>query len=143
MRFWDSSAIVPLLAPEAATEAMRVAYEQDSGLVVWWATEVECVSAVSKRERVTGSGELTGPALDRLRELQADWVEIEPADSVRRTALRLLRTHALTAADAFQLAAALIAAGDDPATLELVTLDDRLREAARREGFRVTPQQQV
>lgn len=141
MRFWDSSAVVPLLAPEAETGVVRDAYEEDRGLVVWWATEVECVSAVAKRERVSDSGELTGPALERLDELRADWVEIEPGDALRRTARRLLRTHSLTAADAFQLAAALAASGDDPATLELVTLDDRLAGAARREGFRVLPQQ--
>jgi len=40
-------------------------------------------------------------------------------------------------ADAFQLAAALPAAEGHPASLIVVTLDDRLGLAARREGFRV------
>jgi hypothetical protein len=89
------------------------------------------------------SAEVTSAALDRLDELRAEWDEIEPTESIRRTARRLLRTHPLRAADALQLAAALNAAGDDPASLDVVTLDYRLVDAARREGFRVLPQQQV
>lgn len=142
MRFWDSSAVTPLLVSEYATEALLDAYGADPGLVVWWGTEVECVSAISRRERMAEPAEVTS-ALDRLDELRAEWDEIEPTESIRRTARRLLRTHPLRAADALQLAAALNAAGDDPASLDVVTLDYRLVDAARREGFRVVPQQQV
>jgi predicted nucleic acid-binding protein len=45
--------------------------------------------------------------------------------------------HPLRAADALQLGAALFAADGDPQSLELVTLDRRLADAARREGFPV------
>jgi hypothetical protein len=45
--------------------------------------------------------------------------------------------HPLRAADSLQLAAAIIAAEREPTTLEFVSLDDRLGEAASREGFRV------
>jgi hypothetical protein len=38
-----------------------------------------------------------------------------------------------------QLAAALLACEDDPGRLPIVTLDDRLAEAATREGFTVLP----
>jgi hypothetical protein len=48
-----------------------------------------------------------------------------------------LRVHPLRAADALQLAAAFIAAERRPSSLELVTLDDRLAVAARKEGFAV------
>lgn len=41
----------------------------------------------------------------------------------------------LRAADALQLAAALAAAENNPSALSIVTLDDRLAEAAEREGF--------
>jgi hypothetical protein len=54
-------------------------------------------------------------------------------------ALRLLRNHPLRAADALQLAAALIASEETPQTLEFICLDDRLALAARREGFTVIP----
>ncbi len=48
---------------------------------------------------------------------------------------RFLRVHPLRAADALQLAAAFAAAERRPASLEMVTLDDRLADAARKEGF--------
>jgi len=57
--------------------------------------------------------------------------------SVRSEAERVVETHPLRAADALQLGAALVAADGEPETLELVTLDRRLAEAAVREGFPV------
>ncbi|MGH7567607.1 MAG: hypothetical protein ACREL9_01365 [Gemmatimonadales bacterium] len=65
------------------------------------------------------------------------WQEILAGDAVRMTAQRLLRVHPVRAGDALQLAAAIIAAGHEPATLEFVSLDARLNEAASREGFPV------
>ncbi len=44
-------------------------------------------------------------------------------------------THPLRAADALQLGAAIVAADGDTASLEFVTLDRRLADAALREGF--------
>ena len=41
----------------------------------------------------------------------------------------------ITAADSLQLAAAFVAAERRPASLEVITLDDRLGAAARKEGF--------
>jgi hypothetical protein len=43
--------------------------------------------------------------------------------------------HRLRAVDALQLASATVAAERRPASLTLVTLDDRLEAAARKEGF--------
>jgi hypothetical protein len=43
--------------------------------------------------------------------------------------------HPLRAADALQLAAAYAAAEQRPASLDMVTLDERLAIAARNEGF--------
>ena len=60
-----------------------------------------------------------------------------PSNPIRNTAERLLRTHPLRAADSLQLAAAIIAAENDPPTLQFVTLDQQLAAAARREGFEV------
>ncbi|MGH9222090.1 MAG: hypothetical protein ACRD1W_22465, partial [Vicinamibacterales bacterium] len=65
-------------------------------------------------------------------------IEIEPRDEIRELARRLLRVHPLRTADAMQLGAAHLAAERRPATLELVTLDDRLRAAAVKEGFILT-----
>jgi predicted nucleic acid-binding protein len=138
VRYWDSSAIVPLLVSERTSPAVLEAVEQDPQIVVWWATEVECISAITRRER---DGALdasdVAAAADRLGALAASWRAVEPITQVRQTAIRLLRTHPLRAADALQLAAALMAAGGSPGALPFVTLDDRLVLAAQREGFPV------
>jgi predicted nucleic acid-binding protein len=138
MRFWDSSAIVPLLVAEPASAAAMAEYERDREIVVWWATEVECVSALARLER---EGSLDGPAmvdaLERLGALAQAWQEAQPIVRIRQTAIRMLRVHGLRGADALQLGAALAVAEDQPASLRVVTLDDRLALAAEREGFRV------
>jgi predicted nucleic acid-binding protein len=138
MRFWDSSAVVPLLVDESASQGVLDAYVRDPEVVVWWATEVECVSALARLER---EGKVAGPALgaalDRLDQLALAWHEVQPITRIRQVAIRLLRVHALRSADAFQLAAATTAAEDEPNTLLFVTLDLALAGAAEREGFRV------
>ena len=76
-------------------------------------------------------------ALKRLDLLARSWQEVQPLDSLRESARRFLRAHDLKAADALQLAAAVMAAEQRPKTLEFVCLDERLRLAAQREGFPV------
>jgi uncharacterized protein len=138
MRFWDSSALVPLVLSESASGPVLAEYESDPAVVVWWATPVECASAVCRLER---DGQLAAAdataALARLQRLAGSWHTIEAVERVRILSLRLLRVHPLRAADALQLAAAHLAAEDHPATLPLVTLDERLALAADREGFPV------
>lgn len=138
MRFWDSSALVPLLVQEASSGDMLALYEDDPEILVWWSTSVECVSALTRLEREDSlASDGVAAALERLDAIAAAWREVLPVAAARRTAIRLLRVHALRAADALQLAAAVIASESHPATLPLVTLDDRLAAAAEREGFRV------
>jgi uncharacterized protein len=138
MKFWDASAIVPLLVDEAPREVLLTLLERDPVMLVWWGSPVECASAVARRERAgaLAFAEATG-VLERLRTLAGGWQEVLPSEPVRNAAQRLLRVHPLRAADSLQLAAAIVAAEGDPATLEFVGLDDRLNEAAAREGFRV------
>lgn len=139
MRFWDSSALVPLCVEEPATETLQALAQQDADIVVWWTTPVECDSALARLER---DGALTAAAaveaFSRRDLLAASWTAIEPQDEIREVARRLLRVHQLRAADALQLAAAYLAAERRPPTLEIVTLDDRLRQAAGKEGFVLT-----
>lgn len=139
MRFWDASAVVPLLVREPASGALRRLVDEDPELVVWWGTPVECASGLARlrREGVIDAGEETRVLL-ALAELRESWIEVQPTLPLRATAQRLLRTHALRAADAHQLAAALVWAGR-PRGDVLVTLDERLAEAARLEGFTVSP----
>jgi uncharacterized protein len=107
-------------------------------MAVWWGSRVECASALNrlKRDDALGNSGLV-QALGDLDALAASWFEIQPSEQVRVRALRLLRVHPLRAADALQLAAALIAAGEEPAGLAFVTSDERLQEAAAKEGFTI------
>jgi predicted nucleic acid-binding protein len=132
MKFWDSSAIVPLLVEQPGTDVMQALAAADPMVLVWWGTAVECGSALARLERqMTLDRGLARNAFDRLTQLAASWQEIEAGDLVRETAIRLLR------ADSLQLAAAFVAAEGRPPTLEFITLDDCLAFAAQKEGFPV------
>jgi predicted nucleic acid-binding protein len=138
MRFWDSSAILPLLVPEARTDPLARLMREDAATAVWWATPVECASALARLER---EGRLTaadwGVVTARLNAAARGWTEVPPIDRVRDQAIRILRLHPLRAPDALQLAAALVLADFEPRTLPFVTLDAHLGAAAGREGFEV------
>ena len=140
MKFWDSSAIIPLCLKEQMSEAVKRLSKADEDIVVWWTARVECLSALSKRRR---EGVLNTDAELKAREilsaLSAEWSEIQPTELVRQRAERLLSIHPLRSADAFQLAAALIWSEESPQGLEIVCLDMNLREAAHKEGFSVLP----
>lgn len=141
MRFWDSSALVPLLLREPMTAAMAELLEADPEIAAWWATPVECASAAARlrREGTLDIGE-EGRVLDTIDLLRASYHEILAGADLQRSAMRLLRVHALRAADALQLAAAVTWAGSSPFEgAQLVTLDERLAEAATLEGFQVLP----
>lgn len=136
MKFWDSSAIVALLVDESSHVFVQREFELDPAMTVWWATRVEVISALARRERDQSTDAAsTRIAFDQLRKLGEEWHEVLPTRVLRNAAERMLRVHVLRAADAFQLAAALTVADDDPSTLEFVSLDQRLKDAAAREGF--------
>jgi uncharacterized protein len=136
MRFWDSSAIMPLLVSEPETQARASLLKDDPRLVIWWGSRVECASALNRlcREQSIDEKGLS-QALGNLEAFCESCVEIVPSEEVRRRAVRLLRVHPLRAADALQLAAALVAASEDPSSLPLVTSDGQLKQAAEKEGF--------
>jgi predicted nucleic acid-binding protein len=140
MRFWDSSAIIPLCLKETTSEAIKGLMKGDEDVVVWWTTQVECVSALSRRRReeVLSPGD-EAKARTVLSAIGTAWSEVQPTETVRLRAERLLSIHPLRAADALQLAAALIWAQETPRGLEFVCLDQNLREAALKEGFSIQP----
>lgn len=138
VRFWDASALVPLCLDQPATARALQLHAEDPELVVWWGTPIECASAIARLHRdglLTAAEEAQARSL--LSALKASWFEVQPGDTVREQALRILRIHALRAADALQLAAALEWGGSPPEG-QLVTFDERLGAAAQREGF-ITP----
>ena len=138
MRFWDSSALAPLVIAEQTSREMTGLLRADGDIATWWATRVEVASAVARqaREGLLGPSQHAA-ALGRLGLLAAGWSEVSPTEQLRDTAARLLRTHPLRAADALQLAAAVVAAEHRPEALPFVTLDQRLADAAGVEGFQV------
>ena len=140
MRFWDSSAIIPLCLKEKASEAVKGLMKDDEDIVVWWTTYIECLSALSRRQRegVLTSGDAT-KARAVLSALAAAWSEVQPTELVRLRAERLLSIHPLRAADALQLAAALVWAQETPRGLDFVCLDQNLRESSLKEGFFIKP----
>ncbi len=135
MKFWDSSAIIPLLAEEVYSEELRRLYTEDSEITVWWGTLIETVSAVARLERESGT-RLT-PLIHNLQEFSKSWAVVQPSDRIRNTAVRLLRTHPLRAADATQLAAAIALSQDGLNHTEFVSRDARLSAAAEIEGFTI------
>lgn len=138
MIFWDTSAIVPLLVQESDTVRREADLRAEAAPVVWWGTRLECVSALARLERESAiSPDSLGEAFARLEALAALWHVIRPADLVPVRAERLLRIHPLRAADALQLAAALVAVSEDPRGSTFLTSDLRLASAAEREGFHV------
>jgi predicted nucleic acid-binding protein len=140
MRFWDSSAIVPLCFREPASDAVRRIARADEDMVVWWASRTECISAMARRRREgLLSSEADHEARAILSLLSGQWSEVQPTEIVRERAERLLAVHPLRAADGLQLAAALVWAEESPRGLEVVCLDRNLSDAALREGFTVLP----
>jgi uncharacterized protein len=139
MRFWDSSALVGLLVEEGPTSALRRALDSDPDQTVWCLASVEIASALARRLREGFKAAHEDRFRSEWKELADYWREIASVETVRARALRLLNVHPLRAGDALQLASALIACEDRPETLPFVCLDDRLRDAARREGFPVVP----
>ena len=136
MRYWDSSAIVPLLVDESNTAQCEAWLRGDPQIATWWLSKVECASTLNRLRRhgsLSASGIRT--ALADLEALAKTFVEIQPNDVVRTVASRLLRIHPLRAADVLQLASAVLAAGEERGGLEFVSYDTRLTAAADIEGF--------
>lgn len=135
MKFWDTSAVVPLLVSEPNSTAVIERLRADPIGTYSWLTPTELTSALARRERegsLTRSG--TAELERRAERLLASWAQVELSDRVRRTARRLLHAYPLRSADALQLASA-IELSLEAGTVEFMTLDQRLSDAAWREGL--------
>jgi predicted nucleic acid-binding protein len=105
VKFWDASAVVPLLLPEHTSDALLTLYEEDPAIAAWWGTRVECASAIERRGRFQANPpvETRQEAYSRLAELASSWEEVQPEEDIRARATRLLAMYDLRAADALQL----------------------------------------
>ena len=136
MKFWDTSALAPLLWDEQDSTTRSKELNNDPILVVWWATAVEIESALFRRLAKGEIDELNeSHARARFAALAQSWIEIQPTGSVREMARRLIRVHGLLTADSFQLAAALVACGNRPKEQTFLSGDTLLKKAASKEGF--------
>ena len=141
MRYWDASALVPLIIEEPSTELVRGWLEADSGVVTWVWTRVEITGAVERRARAGAlSRAQRRQVLDRLNEFASTWDEVIEVLAVRSRASLLLARHPLRAADAGQLGAALLLQDQlGGGSLPFACLDDRLSGAAELEGLTPLP----
>ena len=134
--FWDTSGVVPLCCYQAQTAQANMAARIHKKQIVWWATIVEAIGSLNRlvREGYLRPTE-SKQALQRLEYLRSRWHEIQPTGEVRDLAERLLTIHTLRAADALQLAAALVWCGNRPRGRYFIGADTGLSEAAEKEGF--------
>lgn len=140
MAFWDASAIVPLCCSQTATAQGRRLRRDLRRMVVWWGTPLEARSAFARlvREgRLTAEERVTAVRL--LGQLRRAWDEILPTERVRSLAEDLPDSHGLRAADAAQLAAALVWCRERPKQQPFVCFDERLKTTATALGFSVRP----
>jgi predicted nucleic acid-binding protein len=136
--FWDASAIVLLCCLQPQTQAARQARRLFPQLVTWWATSVECNSALRRLERFQElTARETQQAFQELDRLRLRWTEVAPLEEVRSLAERLLGSYPLRAADSLQLAAALTWCNRHPRGKTFVSGDEKLLEAAEKEGFNI------
>jgi len=138
--FWDTSGIALLCTHQPKTgDARRIAL-RCRRMVMWWGAPVEAKSAffrLFRQHELTQIGLTQASA--RLAKLRQSMDEIQPTQEVRELADSMLERHALRAADAFQLAAALVLCHEHPRGRLFVCFDRRLLEAADRCGFSVLP----
>jgi hypothetical protein len=136
--YWDTSAIVPLLLAEAGTEQRSQQLRTCPEMITWWGTRLECISALCRRKREASIDPIAFEhGINRLDALSEQWIQVSPSPALAARAERLLRIHPLRAADAMQLAAALVALQEQTSDTAFYTADNRLAVAASLEKFTV------
>ncbi len=139
MRYWDASALVPLVVAEPRSPLARAWLSDDDHIVTWAWTQTEITSAIERRTRDgTLSREQRRETLRRFDALAESWDEITDVLPVRARANALLARHPLRAADAGQLGAALLIQEQMAGVLTFVCLDSSLAWAAEREQLAIT-----
>jgi len=96
VRFWDSSAVVPLVVREENSDRVRTWVEDDEDMVVRTLTEVEVRSALSRmaREGRLGPDDLLQVTLDA-DDLLRQFHTVESLSAVKNRAKRPLMLHPL------------------------------------------------
>ena len=138
MRYRHTSALAPPLVAEATSDVVRSWLGEDCVIATWAWTCVEIASAVERRTREGDlSREQRRAVMSRLDGFSATWHEVVEVLAARSRAASVPTRHPLRAADAAQLGAALHVQDQLGAPLQFVSLDQRLTEAAEREGLTI------
>ena len=138
MRYWDASALVPVVVAETDSGQVRSWLSEDDHIVTWAWTRTEITSAIERRAREGSlSRHQRRQVLARLDAFAGSWDEVTDVLAVRTRANALLARHPLRAADAGQLGAALLIQEQLAGVLTFVCLDHRLSSAAELESLRV------
>ena len=138
MRYWDASALVPLIVAEPDSDRVRGWLAEDDHIITWVWTRTEITGAIERRTREgLLSRRQRREVLDRFGALADRWDEVTEVLAVRSRAEALLARHPLRAADAGQLGAALLVEEQLAGALTFVCRDQRLLSAADVEGLRI------
>ena len=138
MRYWDASALVPLVVAEPASSLVRKWLAEDDRVVTWVWTHTEIINAIERRTREGSLSRIQRrEVLGRFDAFASHWDEVTDILAVRSRANALLARHRLRAADAGQLGAALLVQEQLAGPLTFVCLDQRVALAAELEGLRV------
>ena len=139
MRYWDSSALVPLVVEEPGSAAVVATLDEDPFVLTSTYATIEIASALWRRRH---NGEMTFEehlTADRiLADLSQTWIELPVSHQVIRGSVEVLSRHRLRSGDALQLATAIESARSHE-DITFVTLDEDLASAAQSEGFPTLP----
>jgi hypothetical protein len=133
--FWDASALIPLCVKQQATpvaESLSAQYL----MAVWWSTPIEMRGAFARMVRMdqlSPNGHVQAQVT--LEELRSIWQEVDPSEKLREQAERLVDRFPLKAANALQLAAAMVWCIGRPKGRAFISGDSQLLDAARQLGF--------
>lgn len=136
--FWDTSALIPVFFKEDSSKILSNLFVERVENVIWDLTPIEIFSALCRRQR---QKEISTEEFDRAwrawQLIESKVYQVRSYESVKDRAVRILRIHPLKAADAMQLAAALVSTKEISQGHYFFTLDRSLCEAANKEGFSV------
>jgi len=137
--FLDSSALVKRYRKGVGTPWVLQLSAAANRLIVSRLAHIEVASAIIRRGRQSaGAAQAMTSALGSLEsEIDSDFDVVEFTAPVTSRAMDLVRVHGLRAADAIQLACALLSSAELPAVADfyLVSADDELNDAAAAEGL--------
>lgn len=137
--FLDSSALVKRYREETGSPWVLQLFQSPIRLIVARLGHIEVASAIMRRGRQSAeSTQKVGPALAALdSDMQTSFQVVEFSNLVISRAMDLVRAHGLRAADAIQLACALLSRPDASTDFYLISADDELNAAAAAEGLQV------